>query len=344
MTKRVTEPGFIRDVRPSDLVALLPGGAEAQYGLPPGCHYSREQVVYDGTTITHGEVVVTPTSVLPEGRIYVIRPADLVGAMARDAVPDPTGLVAWRVGRTVGAFAQAVLERLNFIPLIYEAGPPERTRTMPRPAHCLLTYSGVFGAASAPVEIWSWSMTFRDTADHGGTTQALADKASALWDASVRTVTPGFLALTRTRVAFLGDGQHVNQLDTGYDQADNLTSIQGSAGASGYLPLQTALAVSFYTARPGATGRGRAFLPLQGVALDQGDFIVSTSRAQAFADAVATIGRGMSTGPGPVVGQHAVMSSKGYATDVTSYRCGRVPDTMRSRRNALKESYVIVAD
>jgi hypothetical protein len=37
----------------------------------------------------------------------------------------------------------------------------------------------------------------------------------------------------------------------------------------------------------------------------------------------------------------SVVSSKGYTTDVTAVRLGRVPDTMRSRRGDLVEAYAV---
>jgi hypothetical protein len=322
-----------------DLLALLPGGTAASVGLPPKCRFSIATEdrggVFDAVVIT-----VTPTTRLPEGHVYLMQPADVVQALVQDNVPDPTGAIAWRLARTAGAAASAALGRLNFIPLVYVAGAVERPDSMPKPAHAKVTFSGVFGQPTAPLEIWSFSLTFRDLPDHGGTTQALADKASYLFGASVLPVMGSNTALTKTRVAFLGDGAHVNRDQNGtLDQADNLTIRVGTLGGTQYMPIQTALVVSFSSLRQDATGKGRCYLPYQGGTLG-GTWQVDPAYAGKCGQAIKDVCDGMENTTEAHVGPHAVMSSKGYASDVTLYRVGLVPDTMRSRRNGLREGYV----
>jgi hypothetical protein len=338
----VTAPSVLRDVVEADLLALLPGGPPAHIGTPEGCRFTLVGDTNDSGVIPLPGVLVTPAVVQDEGDRWFMRIGQVLDALTRDGTSDDLQTLQNLLGKTLSAAAQTALRYLGFIPVVYQAGPTIRRATVAKPAHCKLTYSGVFGSPSAPLEIWSWGMTFLDIPNHGGTTQALADKAAGLWGTYLKSFTSPVITLTKTRVAFLGDGAHVNKNADGvFDQADNLDPQTGTGDNSPIFPLQTALVASFYSLRQDATGRGRAFVPLQGVPLDS-SFIIPVQTATNLATAMKLIAAGMEDAAGPHVGQHAVISSLGHTSVVTQYKCGRVPDTMRSRRNALKEQYSVL--
>jgi hypothetical protein len=337
----VTSPSFIRCIELRDLAVFVPGGRQPHLGFPAGLRVELDDSDPLEDYYANTRFAGVPSTLLEPGDIWLLTLEQVIGRMTRDQRLTGRRVADTLLGKVTEAVASAALQAYGFIPFVFIASSSTED-SMPKPAHCLVTYSGVFGSQAAPTEIWSFGMTFLDTPDHGGTTQELADKARAAYDVNLRPRFQASTVMTRTRVAFLGDGAHVNKLPNGaYDQADTLAASFGTRAAGPQMPLQTALAVSFYTARPGATGRGRSFLPLQGQLLD--GFLVPEAYALECATALRDIAEEMYAGPGATVGQHAVMSYKGYSSPVTTYRCGRVPDTMRSRRNALKEQYSILA-
>ncbi len=118
------------------------------------------------------------------------------------------------------------------------------------------------------------------------------------------------------------------------------TSTPGGAGGMRY-PLQVAFVVSLNTDRRGASGKGRVFLPCPGLALYPSDGRTSAGEAQDVATSFAQFIDALNDVPGldasaPKV---TIASGKGYNSDVTSVRCGRVFDTVRSRRTSQVESY-----
>jgi hypothetical protein len=138
-------------------------------------------------------------------------------------------------------------------------------------------------------------------------------------------------------VTRLGDGS--------FDQGDDLTREPGTGSEGNLYPIQTALCVSFSSARQDASGKGRCFLPFPRVGLGS-DWRLPESGVTPVLTAMRTLATQLrqpeqgATGDVWGTGRHAVISSKGTTSVVTQYRVGRVPDTMRSRRNALPEAYV----
>lgn len=219
---------------------------------------------------------------------------------------------------------------------------------MPVPRHDRLTFSGCFGPPSNPAEIWSFNLTFEYVEALGGTTTEAAAAARQFYANLLAPVIPTYAVLTRTRYARVAAGGQVVRLGDGsFDQGDDETVVGGtSAGLA--MPLQTALVASFSSARPDATGKGRAFLPGLPAALDE-SFRIPEGRALATATAVRNFCQQFARleGPnteivGPNPGPHVVVSGRGYTSRVTTYRVGRVPDTMRSRRNQMAEAYAEV--
>jgi hypothetical protein len=105
-------------------------------------------------------------------------------------------------------------------------------------------------------------------------------------------------------------------------------------------PAQTSLAVSLNTARRGATGRGRFYLPLPGGAVGDDGLYTDVYRDNVAASVKQWLDDLNNEPNVDVLGLRVIVaSSKGYNTDVTGVRVGRVPDTMRSRRRSLNETY-----
>lgn len=220
---------------------------------------------------------------------------------------------------------------------------------MVSPRHDRVTYSGVFGEPTGPTEIWSFSMTYAYIDALGATTEELASRASARYEQWIAPLMTNTVNLTRVRVSRHNAGGLVTTLGDGaYDQGDDTRIVQGARTQNARMPLQTALCVSFSSARPDASGKGRIFLPWPGFQLST-DWRISTTDAADAANAVKGLANSMEQvppaqgGSAGGLGRHAVISGKGTSSEVLEYRCGRVPDTMRSRRNALPEAYVFAA-
>lgn len=202
--------------------------------------------------------------------------------------------------------------------------------------HERLTFSGVFGSAAAPEEIWECNLNV--VPDVGGGIAAMVTDAGLAHAAFVSQLLP-FLAddvvLTNTRAAQIGsDGRVKKNTDGAYIQADHPGNDPGSVTGD-FHPLQTALVISLVTSRAGSSGRGRFYLPLVKQALDSAH-ILSVGAATDWADAAALFLAEIRDN----VNTPLVASTKGYNTNVTGVRVGRVPDTQRRRRGDLAEGYI----
>lgn len=212
---------------------------------------------------------------------------------------------------------------------------------MAKPAHTRLTYSGVVGTSSAALEHWSFSLNFPasvlppETEDAAA--DALANQARFAYADQLADTMPLDIVLTETRIAAIGaDGLTVRRGDGSYVQGINVGPA-GGAMAKQPAPLQQALCVSLQTSRAGATGKGRFFLPWPALSLDADDKRIPVAQVEGFIDDVGAWLSALQTNLG---GQLQVVSSKGYMTEVGLIKIGRVPDTMRSRREDLVEGYV----
>lgn len=217
------------------------------------------------------------------------------------------------------------------------------------PTYDKLSFSGVFGTAQAPAEIWAWGLTFEPKA----TQDSLATRVARCHDAYAQFIAPlmpPYVVLTRTRLAQVIDAGRVGHAEDGsYLQADDERDLAGGQALNVTWPLQTALCVSWSSARPGPTGKGRCFLPMPGFTLSSPSFTIGDNGAlatvTAFRSMVNFLNGEDATGT-PIAGasvtmnRHVVASTHGTRSAVTKYRVGHVPDTMRSRRNQLLESYV----
>lgn len=216
---------------------------------------------------------------------------------------------------------------------------------MPKPAHTRVTFSGHIGGEASILEIFSFNLCFPplDGPYTDEDITALEAMAASLHTAFGTHLNPSYgedTWLDRTRVATVdGDGLVERTAEGAYVQGDRNDPFNGTE-AKQPMPLQTALCVSLGTARAGATGKGRFFLPWMAMSLDPDDKRINEATAIATLNGIQDFLQDCATGMGmdPVV-----VSSKGYMSEVTTIRLGRVPDTMRSRRGDVPEGYVSVA-
>jgi hypothetical protein len=211
---------------------------------------------------------------------------------------------------------------------------------MAKPAHTRVTFSGVVGSVSAPIERWSFNINFpADALPSDGTdtvADAVASSLAADYASTLKVGMPDDVVLTEVRAAHvLADGHVATRADGSYVQGVWTGSHVGW-GAKQAVPLQTALCISLVTGRPGPTGKGRYFSPWPDIPIDSTTQLVNetaindkANQHAAFLNALATT---MTFAP-------QVVSSKGYMTEVIGVRVGRAPDTMRSRREDVPEGY-----
>lgn len=217
------------------------------------------------------------------------------------------------------------------------------------PAHTRVTFSGVFGGATAPSEIWAFGL---NTAPLITTAYASATVVDALKTAFGTHLGPKMstdVALTKVRIAAVkGDGLVDRNTDGSYLQRDWAgTPVTGNVttAVASRKPISTAWCVSLQTPRAGATGKGRFFLPFPPDANIETDFRVSIATTTAMLTSVKAFVNACVTALGtPVVvasGGSVKTGAPGVLTAVTSLKLGRTPDTMRSRRGALPEAYIV---
>lgn len=213
---------------------------------------------------------------------------------------------------------------------------------MVKPEHVRATWEGVVGSTVAPLEHWSFSLCGpAEVIDPASPDSTVDDMIAAslkdAYAANIAPLMPTDVVLTGVRLALILDtGKFGKRANGSYLQGKWDGSVGGELQPQ-QVPLQSAMCVSLNTARAGATGKGRFFLPFPGMALDASTKRWSAAQAQSGADRGAALVSAVAdifTFPVQVV------SSKGYMTPVTSVRVGRAPDTMRSRREDLPEGYV----
>lgn len=192
----------------------------------------------------------------------------------------------------------------------------------------------------APVEEWDWSLKTTQPATplDGAALLAHATAMVSIWNQTVANVQSKYTRLTECIYAVTdGTGKVQRFPDGSYVQGKVTVADPGRSAVDAVMPLQTALCVSLSSARPGATGRGRFFLPWQNYAAVGPDFRLTQAAATEVAqDASALINQVNALGQPCVIN-----SSKGTNSVVNRVRVGLVLDTMRSRREKVPEGYII---
>jgi len=195
-----------------------------------------------------------------------------------------------------------------------------------------------------------WTTSFRfDGVDATDYSQATADAAAdAVKTAASTWITASAMEfsdatwLTEARIYRIGtDGLSYGVIGYGTTPDD----VQGATTSNRH-PYQVSNVISLVAAGRAPGVRGRMYLPPQGAGVDSsshiteseaGNFVVGT---RTLANAVSTALEAL-TAASP---QLCIASGVGAGTlkPVTEMRCGRVPDTHRSRRRSLDELYVSV--
>jgi hypothetical protein len=206
--------------------------------------------------------------------------------------------------------------------------------------------SGQFGAAGAAWEqfAYGFSVGGQDGTAIGSTVLSdIADDVAAFHATQGAHI--GFLArLTKIKIALVSaDGTWV----TGKAVYERTLDVPGGGGGSAqagpqHAP-QVALAVTFRTSVNKARNRGRFYLPLPTTPVGP-DGLISESNAAQVAQTVAELVQSVDNQPGFDQNTDGVVvaSTFGPLSKVTSISCGRVLDTIRSRRTDIPERYMSV--
>lgn len=209
---------------------------------------------------------------------------------------------------------------------------------MPKPAHVRYTVSGIIHNGTRTLEQWSFSVSKPQVGDLSAIDwQLTADGLRAAYSTNLRPLYASGVRATEFRAARIGDdGKTQTDGSGGLIQGINTTEAAGTGSAAVSYPLQSALVVTLTTGRHGPTGKGRFFLPMPGYSLDS-ERLISVADATTVMDAARNFVVAVNAlGPQKV----AVVSSKGYSSEVTGFRVGRRPDVLRSRAGDVLEQYV----
>ncbi len=222
---------------------------------------------------------------------------------------------------------------------------------MPAPAHISARWTGVFGSGGTTSDIWSMgvSLSLGEGPFFGVELIPFLQVMEDSWRSRISQHVATFAALTRVKASFVGpDGLVLREGSGAYIQAEKPVSVGGqnaSTAASGI--NQVSLAVSLQSASPGATGRGRFYMPAPGIGPDVGTGLLPEANAQGIASSMAGFVEDMNAGGfsspvGDVViasGGSTVRNIAPALRRVTLVRVGRRLDVVRSRANAIPEKY-----
>lgn len=223
---------------------------------------------------------------------------------------------------------------------------------MPKGPHLRHTFHGVYGSVAAPLERWQFSLNQDlDPGEFATYEFSTADKAAkhtalaGLWT-GIRGVFHPQIILTHLDTRAIGSDGHQpkNAQGTYRNTWQTTLNSPGTASTGPRYSPGTALAVSLNTPRSGPTGKGRFFLPAPNFALDI-DYRIQESDANVLESAIVTSIKALNDQAGGSIfeGKVSVMSSKGFASPVTSIAVGRVLDQMSSRRRSMLEGKVVTA-
>lgn len=208
---------------------------------------------------------------------------------------------------------------------------------MARPAHTLMTWSGVSGPSGAPSEEWSFSLRGTGGIQTPLSFDGVAEAMALAWTDNLAVVIGDNIRLTECTVADVDAGGLWNKDNEGAYVKGTFATNAAGIKTDPYMPSQCALVVSLTTARSGPSGKGRFYLPV-GRANIQPDGRLAAAHAAPYADAAAAFVTDVNA---LLLGSVAVVSTKGYASPVTGIRLGRAIDTLRSRRRSLLEEYLV---
>lgn len=221
------------------------------------------------------------------------------------------------------------------------------------PEHYLLQFGGDLRG-----DIWSCGIRFAppslpfDVLD-AGEQQTLADDMADDITAWMVATGSGWSNAAKLRYVkfnrITADGRYFDTANTQQRRYDTPAFPTGPSATT--YPNQVALVISWVTAAArGRASKGRIFMPAPAIALaaDTGRLYgpPDSVHGQSVADAAATFLNNLNNQPGvdtPGVGASVVSKVDGTVRAITGVRVGNVLDTMRSRRNALDETYFSAA-
>jgi hypothetical protein len=226
---------------------------------------------------------------------------------------------------------------------------------MSAPQHVRVTWSGTLGTTAT--EIWSMGLAFTPNAlseaDDVPALATMETAAAAMRAAWATHLAPkcatNIVKLTRTRVALIGDDGRTERTGAGaYKHKDDVTVVNATGTSSGF-PFQVAMAITTLSERAGRTGRGRFYLPLPAVLVGGTDGLLSDANRDAFATAADGFITACRSAAAAGWDGLPVIASAGSALDnlepallpIMRIKVGKALDTLRSRRNALDETYSI---
>lgn len=216
---------------------------------------------------------------------------------------------------------------------------------MPYANHLRLTMSGEFRTTgNVPFERFAYRLNLSDPGGLAGAARAYSDAAAVDYAAdavafhgSTNVAIGGVARLTEVKLARIG-------VDGKYREDPFIVAVDTPGGAATMENApQVSIAVSLVTDRRGPTGKGRFYLPAPSLKASPNDGRVPAVQAEFLAEQVkiflnAVNNRPGIDGPSPTV---TIASVKGYNSDVTGVRVGRVLDTIRSRRTSIPETYAL---
>jgi len=206
----------------------------------------------------------------------------------------------------------------------------------------LIRFDGDFVNGGLTAENWSYGLrTSSIPVQSVAGDMAEASALATHWFNTLGGVQPPQVVLKKVTVVGIdAAGKWQKNPDGSFQKGEWQGAIAGLSPQDSQHPLQTAVAITLLTARAGSTGKGRIFLPYSQGALEPDGRL-----AQAKALAIGTELKDLVNliNASAYLPNVVVASSKGYTSEVTSVKCGRVVDTLRSRRRSQVEQYVNVA-
>lgn len=216
------------------------------------------------------------------------------------------------------------------------------------PSHFKFTFRGIF--LETP-EVWSFGVHFRRTLDASPDAGLDAIDQAGVTSAITGLLTGGGLAPINNGTELVDWRAYVIGTD-GRMEGDPLrvdlaaSHIKGPGGVR--YPPQVALVVTTVGDNRGPARYGRFYLPGPSQSMDS-DFRLTATNATAYADAAATFLKGISDSIDlPLTTSSSAacnVSSRGGADGtlqgVDHVEVGRVYDTLRTRRNSMKEERIV---
>jgi hypothetical protein len=196
-------------------------------------------------------------------------------------------------------------------------------------------------------EVWSINPCF----NLGGSFTPIWDQpsgddiAQALLDVVIPTPLKDAYSAAGAITGYRLEGRGDDHTLLGVAESAFTSPVVGTAAAT--KPPQTAMVFSLRTNTPGASGRGRLYLPALSVQISATNFRVSSTAVEAFLTAMSeylrdvqdTIKANAGVFPWSTVELCVVSKTTGNRPLVTRIQAGDILDTQRRRRDKLTENY-----